>query len=66
MTQPVKAVNDLQVRDQIEKENVSQQPRKQPAPLPPPGQKVDIKVSATADEACIDIACTVCGMPCMV
>ena len=35
----------VQVRDQIEKENVSQQPRKGAPPLPPPGQKVDIKVS---------------------
>lgn len=35
----------FQVRDQIEKENVSQQARKGPPPLPPPGQKVDIKVS---------------------
>ena len=38
--------NCVQVRDQIEKENVSGQPKGNLPPLPSPGSKVDIKASA--------------------
>ena len=34
----------MQVRDRIEKENVCGQPKGALPPLPPPGQKIDIKV----------------------
>lgn len=36
-----------QVRDCIEKENVSGQPKGDLPPLPPPGHKIDIKVNTT-------------------
>ena len=38
----------LQVRDRIEKENVSGQPKGDLPPLPPPGQKIDIKVTLSS------------------
>ena len=37
----------VQVRDCIEKENVSGQPKGDLPPLPPPGHKIDIKVTTT-------------------
>lgn len=37
----------VQVRDRIEKENVSGQPKGDLPPLPPPGHKIDIKVNNT-------------------
>ncbi len=40
-------VLSVQVRDRIEKENVSGQPKGDLPPLPPPGHKIDIKVNIT-------------------
>ena len=44
----------LQVRDRIEKENVSGQPKGELPALPPPGQKIDIKVSC---HSCQQLSC---------
>ena len=50
-----------QVRDCIEKENVSGQPKGDLPPLPPPGHKIDIKVTTTT----CALSCSLVVSPCL-